>query len=167
MSTPEFSRPINARQLPADPLHLTASESERRALSQRFRLVSIHSLEARLELAPDGDAVRATGTLSAHIVQSCAISGDDLPAHINEQLSLRFVAQAGIVEEEIELDADDCDDIAFEGDMFDLGEAVAQGLALAIDPYAVGPNADRVREEGLLGESAGGAFAALAALKKK
>ena len=51
--------------------------------------------------------------------------------------------------------------------MFDLGEAVAQDLALAIDPYAVGPGAERARKEaGLLDEAAAGPFAALEALKK-
>jgi hypothetical protein len=44
---------------------------------------------------------------------------------------------------------------------------MAQSLALAIDPYATGPEAERVRKEaGLLGEAASGPFAALAALKK-
>ncbi|QYU69205.1 hypothetical protein J4558_03410 [Leptolyngbya sp. 15MV] len=31
--------------------------------------------------------------------------------------------------------------------MFDLGEAVAQSLGLAIDPYAVGPEAEAARRE--------------------
>ena len=69
--------------------------------------------------------------------------------------------------EEVELDEGELDEIPFEGHLFDLGEAVAQSLALAIDPYAEGPNAERVRKEaGLLDEAASGAFAALAALKK-
>jgi hypothetical protein len=44
---------------------------------------------------------------------------------------------------------------------------VAQSLALAIDPYIVGPNGRAVRKKaGLLDEAAAGPFAALAALKK-
>ena len=58
------------------------------------------------------------------------------------------------------------DEIPFEGDTVDLGEAVAQSLALAIDPYAVGPEAERVRQEVLSDEAASGPFAALAALRK-
>ncbi len=51
--------------------------------------------------------------------------------------------------------------------MFDLGEAVAQSLALAIDPYAVGPSAEQARKDAGLGdEAASGPFAALAGLKK-
>jgi hypothetical protein len=44
---------------------------------------------------------------------------------------------------------------------------VAQSLALAIDPYAVGPNAEQARKDGgLLDPGAAGPFAALAALKR-
>ena len=61
----------------------------------------------------------------------------------------------------------DLDEIPFEGHVFDLGEAVAQSLALAIDPYAVGPNAEQARKDAGIGdEAASGPFAALAALKK-
>ncbi len=50
-------------------------------------------------------------------------------------------------DEEIELEESELDEIPYEGDRFDLGEAVAQSLALAIDPFACGPDADRVRQE--------------------
>lgn len=53
--------------------------------------------------------------------------------------------------------------------MIDLGEAVAQSLGLAIDPYAIGPDADTARKEvGIVqeGEQEGPLAAALAALKK-
>ena len=75
---------------------------------------------------------------------------------------------AALPEEEIELSADACDEIDYTGLTFDLGEALAQTLALAIDPFAQGPDADRARvQHGLAGETGGGAFAALAAFKTK
>jgi hypothetical protein len=68
---------------------------------------------------------------------------------------------------EIELEESELDEIPYTGTSFDLGEAVAQSLALAIDPYAVGPDAERVRaDSGLSDQAAAGPFAALAALKK-
>ena len=161
MSTPEFSRPIDRRQLKTKPALLVADEAERKALAARFGLVAIDRLDAEVSLAPDGEAVVATGTLEAVIVQTCAVSGDDLP------LVLRFVPKRPVEQEEIELEADDLDEIAFAGNFFDLGEAVAHSLALAIDPYATGPDAESVRKEkGLADEAASGAFAALAALKE-
>ena len=168
MSTPEFSRPIDLRQIGNRPVTLEATAEERAALARRFALVRIDRLEAELALEVDGDAVVAKGRLRAAIVQSCAVSGDDLPVTIDEPLALRFVPEADVTGEELELEASELDEIPFAGTVFDLGEAVAQSLALAIDPYAVGPEAERARREaGLLDESSSGPFAALAALKKQ
>lgn len=165
----EFCRPFDARHLPAGPQILEADASERKAVAHRFGLVAIHSLRAVMTLQSDGPVVRATGQLEAGIVQSCAISGEDLPVTIDEPVALRFVpaVRREASEEELELSADDCDEIEMEANQFDLGEAIAQSLALAIDPYATGPGADAVRSgSGLLGEQASGPFAALSALKK-
>lgn len=166
MSVPEFSRPVDARQLSAKAVSIEASAPERKALARRFGIVAIQQLQATVKLERAGEAIMARGRLHAAIVQSCAVSGEDLPVRIDEPLLLRFVPAAQPEGEEIELEADDLDEIPFEGDEFDLGEAAAQSLALAIDPYATGPEAERVRKEVLSDEAASGPFAALAALKK-
>ena len=167
MNQPEFSRPIDRRHLTARPAQLVASEDERAALARRFGLVRVDRLEAEIALESDGEAVNASGRLRADIVQSCAVSGEDLPVAIDEPLTLRFVPERAIEESEIELEESQLDEIAFAGHVFDLGEAVAQSLALAIDPYAVGPNAEQARKDAGLGdEAASGPFAALAGLKK-
>ena len=125
--------------------------------------------------------MRALGTLKAAIRQSCSVSGEEFPANISEEIELRFFEEGTLIpvpadgeEIEIELEADDCDEIEYSGDSFDLGEAVAQTLGLAIDPYAEGPNADEARkeagianEEEQTGPLAAGLAAGLAALKKK
>ncbi len=166
---PEFSRLIDIRQISPAPQHLVASEIERAALARRFSLVRIDRLEATVTLAADGDIVTASGRLEAAWVQPCAVSGEDLPQSVSEPLVLRFVPETGdepAVDEEIELTGSECDEIEYSGHSFDLGEALAQSLALAIDPFATGPEADRARKAaGILDESAAGAFAALAGLK--
>ncbi|HEU4650934.1 MAG TPA: DUF177 domain-containing protein [Croceibacterium sp.] len=167
MNAPEFSRPIDLRQVIDRPARLEATADERAALARRFALVRIDRLEAEVVLALDGEAVNATGRLRAAIVQSCAVSGEDLPVAIDEPLTLRFVPETEVADEELELEESELEEIPFSGTIFDLGEAVAQSLALAIDPYAVGPKAEKARKEaGLLNEAAAGPFAALAALKK-
>jgi uncharacterized metal-binding protein YceD (DUF177 family) len=167
MSAPEFSRLIDRRHITVQPVELEADEAERAALAKRFGIVAIDQLAARLHLACEGDVVVVQGRLSARIVQSCAISAEDLPVTIDEPLSFRFVPETAIAEEELELEEEDLDEINYSGHNFDLGEAIAQSLALSIDPYATGPNADRVRTEaGITDEAASGPFAALAALKK-
>ena len=167
----DLSRMIKPRHLPAEPVTITASESERAALAARFGVTAIPSLEAVITLEPDGDAVTAKGTLTAQIEQPCALTGDDFTYPVEDQIDLRFLptalAPAYAPDEEVELESDDLDIIEYDGDAFDLGEAVAQSLALAIDPYREGPNADEVRKAGLVSsEEASGPFAALAALKK-
>lgn len=168
MSQFEFSRPVERDRIGDGNRRIEADAQERQALARRFGLVSVDRLEANLALSVDGAAINATGRMRADIIQSCAISGEDLPIRIDEPIALRFVPEASRrPDEEVELSEEDCDEIEYAGNQFDLGEAVAQSLALAIDPFATGPDADRVRKEkGLLDEDASGPFAALAALKK-
>lgn len=170
----ELTRMVKARPLPADPVIIEASAAECAALARRFGLGAVESLRAEVALEPKARAIRATGRLRAAIMQPCAISGEDFPNVIDEPIDLRFVEDhqrpaADNTAIEIELAADDCDEIAYTGDMFDLGEAVAQTLGLAIDPYAEGPNADAARKAaGIVkeGEQDGPLAALLAGLRK-
>jgi uncharacterized metal-binding protein YceD (DUF177 family) len=164
---PEFSRPFDVRQLDHKAIRLVADEREREALARRFDLVRIDRLEAEIVLKRDGRALDASGALTADVVQSCAVSAEDLPVAIAEAIALRFVPAAAThqPDEELELEVDDLDEIEFVGTSIDLGEAVAQTLGLAIDPFATGPDADTARR--LLDDRSASPFAALAALKKK
>ena len=168
-SRPEFSRMVDIRQADGTRVELVASAEECAALARRFDLVRIDRLEADVSLIRDGEAVDASGTLSAGIVQSCAVSGENLPAAIREKLAFRFVPEgAHRPGEEVELDATALDEIEYAGTQFDLGEAVAQSLALAIDPFAEGPGAEEARRKaGLLGEGEAGPFGALKGLLRK
>ena len=165
----ELSRPYDATRLPAAEQVIEASAEECAVLARRFGLVAVQSLAARIMLKADGPTVRATGQLKADVVQSCAVSGEDLPVKIAEPIALHFVppADSPESEEEIELEAEDLDEIEMEGTRFDLGEAVAQSLALAIDPYLEGPGAEAVRKAGLLGQSESSPFAALKGFLKE
>lgn len=168
----ELTRMVKTRPLPAGPVIIEASEAERAALAARFGLGAIASLRAAIELEQKPRAIRATGRLNAQIMQPCAVSGEDFPVTIDEPVDLRFVEEHQHIaseDEELELEADDCDEIEFSGEMFDLGEAVAQTLGLAIDPYAEGPNADAARKAaGIVqeGEQDGPLAALLAGLKR-
>lgn len=171
---PEMSRLIKARPLPADPVLVEADAAEREALARRFGLGGIDSLRAEVTLDTKGQATRARGVLSAAVQQVCAVSNENFPVTISEAFDLRFVPEAprrALTDEteEIELEREDLDEIEYAGDAFDLGEAVAQTLGLAIDPYAEGPGAEAARAEaGIGGDDAprGPLAEALAALKK-
>lgn len=165
----EFSRIVKLHQITEKPVVLEPTRTEMAALAQRFGLAAVHRLKAEVTLVADGAIVTATGRLLADILQHCAVSSQEFPVHIDEPLLLRFVPEASAPrDEELEIRAEDCDEIYYTGESFDLGEAIAQGLGLAIDPFARGPDAENFRQEaGILGEDTpSGPFAALAALKK-
>ena len=168
----ELTRMIKVRPMPAGPVVIEATPEERAALAARFGLGAVESLRAEVALEQKPRAIRATGRLMAEIMQPCAVSAEDFPVTIDEPIDLRFVEEnqrPATEDEEIELEADDCDEIEYVGEMFDLGEAVAQTLGLAIDPYAEGPGADAAREAaGIVveGEQDGPLAALLAGLKK-
>jgi uncharacterized metal-binding protein YceD (DUF177 family) len=147
---------------------LEARPDERVALARRFELVAVERLTAEVLLERQGDTVAAQGRLRANIVQSCAVSAEDLAVAIDEPIAFRFVPAVGDhpPDEEVELDAEACDEIEYTGTSFDLGEAVAQSLGLAIDPFATGPGADEARVAAGLGDPGEGPFAVLAKLKK-
>jgi uncharacterized metal-binding protein YceD (DUF177 family) len=167
---PEYSHLIDLRQITDAPVVLEPDADARRRLSGRFGITAIPAMRATVQLLRDGEQVTAHGRLTADVIQACRVSAEDFPVRIDEALHLRFVPPGGgtVPDEEIELTAEDCDEIVYEGTAFDLGEAVAQTLALALDPFAEGPNADAFRaEHGLGEENLSGPFAALAALKKQ
>jgi uncharacterized metal-binding protein YceD (DUF177 family) len=165
----EFSRLVDIRFIDAAPLRLEADAGERAALAKRFGIVAIERLTAVVALEPGKKGVTATGTLDAEIVQSCAVSAEDVPVTLHEAVNLRFVPERAPArhDDEVELDAVDLDEIEFTGNRFDLGEAVAQTLALAIDPFLEGPGAEEFRRRsGFFGEERENPFAALSKLKK-
>ncbi len=145
---PELSRPVPVRALPAQTVTITANEAERAALATRFGIPAVERLDATLDVTADGEAIRVEGTVVAAIVQMCAVASEAFDTAIEESLSLRFVPErtAQLKEEEYELSEDELDDIAYTGDTIDLGEAVAQTLGLAIDPYATSPAAENARK---------------------
>jgi hypothetical protein len=148
----ELTRIIKLRPLPGETVLVEANETERAALARRFALPSVDSLRADIALENDGSSVLARGQLKAQIVQNCAVSGDEFAVSIDEPVLLRFTqarsANANEEDEEmeIELTEENCDEIEFSGDALNLGEAIAQSLGLAIDPYAEGPNAEATRK---------------------
>jgi hypothetical protein len=103
-------------------------------------------------------------------VQSCVASATPLPASVAEDFSITFRPEpvAGTPEEEVELGEAELDVMFYDGASIDLGEAVAQTLALHLDPYPRSPDADNaLKEAGVVDEASAGPFGALAALKDK
>ena len=167
--TPEFSRPIRLNEIGDGSRErlVEATADERKALARRFGLIALDRLDARLHLVPEEESWLVTGTLSADLAQPCVATGEPVPAHIEAPFSVRFVRDLASAEaQEIELSDEDCDLVAIEDEKIDMGETVAQSLALNLDPFPRAADADMtLRKLGVLGEEDVGPFAALKGLK--
>jgi uncharacterized metal-binding protein YceD (DUF177 family) len=117
---------------------VVATAAECAALARRFGILAIASLEADLALRPERDgAIRAEGRLAAEVTQACVVSLEPVAQHVAAPVSLRFLPPGAVPDD----DPEGPDEIETDGDMLDLGEAVAEQLALALDPYPRRPEA--------------------------
>lgn len=172
-ATPEFSRILRINELGdgARERHIEASAEERAALARRFGLRALDALDARLHVMPEAGGARVEGRLMADLAQACVATDEDVPARIDIPFAVRFVRGlddegADAPDEEIELSEADCDVLPLENERIDLGETVAQTLALNLDPYPRAPDADAaLRAMGVVSEDEAGPFAVLKALK--
>jgi uncharacterized metal-binding protein YceD (DUF177 family) len=142
MSRPEFSRPVPIDSIGPAPSEtcVEAAEHEREALAGRLGLPALTSLKAAFALHREdsGPVVLAHAVLDASVVQTCAVSLDEFEARITEDFTVRFVPAGS---ETDTLDPDAPDEIPYQGGAIDLGEATAEQLALALDPFARKPDA--------------------------
>ncbi|KTF68008.1 YceD family protein [Sphingomonas sp. HT-1] len=169
MNAPEFSRThrLDKIGMGESAIEIAATEDERIALSRRFGFKSIEKLDAVFHLHRDAQGVVARGHVSARLTQACVVTDDPLPAKVEQDFAIRFVAapEAG-AEEEVELTEDECDTVFYTGGAIDLGEAAAETMALEIDPYPRGPRAAEVlRAAGVKSEEEHRPVNALAGLK--
>ena len=149
-------------------LDLSADEAERTRIADRLGLATLERLDAHIVLRREGDRIDASGRFKAMLEQRCVASGAALPVRLDEAFALTFLPNPAPGDDEIELGADDLDTLFHDGLAIDLGDAIADSLALALDPYPRSATADAaLREAGVISEEEAGPFAALAALKQK
>jgi uncharacterized metal-binding protein YceD (DUF177 family) len=175
-ANPEFSRPVRVDTLGNQPrrVEIAADEGERAALARRFSLVSIERLSAEASLSRSGDQISAEGRLSAAVTQGCVATGEPVEESVEEEFRIDFRPhpEVGSPDEEVELSDAEMDVVFYDGSSIDLGEAVAESLALSLDPFPRSPAAEAALEAaGVKSEEEAKAesspFAALAALKDK
>jgi uncharacterized metal-binding protein YceD (DUF177 family) len=148
-------------------IDLVADDAERRAIAERLDLPSLDRLEAHASLTRDGERVRACGRVAAALEQRCVVTGEAVAAHVDEPFEIDFVPEPSSTADEIELRPEDCDVVFHDGAAIDLGTAIADTLALSLDPYPRSASAEAaLREAGVLSEEEAGPFAMLAQLKK-
>jgi uncharacterized metal-binding protein YceD (DUF177 family) len=176
---PEFSRLVPVDRLGEAEIteEISAEPGERAALARRFGLLSLDRLSAtlRLERAGARNLVRIAGRLAAEVTQACVVTLEPVSARLEKDFTLLYDLDAaaqgeaeGAREVIVEPEAEEPPEPVGQHGI-DLGEAVAQQLAIALDPYPRAPGA-ALPEEPRAGaggaRAAEGPFAALESLKR-
>jgi uncharacterized metal-binding protein YceD (DUF177 family) len=160
--TPELHRPILLDRIGPNGLDfiVEATPAECVALTTRMKLPAVHALSCSFHLVrEDRDTILARGHLKARVTQTCVVTLEDFEAPVEEVFRVCFVP---LGTESDDLDPESDDEIPYEGNVIDLGEAAAEQLALALDPYPRKPGATL---EGAEPEQPEHPFAALSRLR--
>jgi hypothetical protein len=134
---PEFSRPILVAGLRAggERLVLEATAEECAALALRFGIEGVRSLNAALTVTPKArGVVSVRGRVQARLDRTCVVTLEPLEEEIDAPLAILFRPE-GAWERALSLEPEGEDEEPYHGGVIDLGEAVAQTLALAFDPW--------------------------------
>lgn len=169
----EFSRPFDVAGLRDEAeKHIEASDAECADLARRLSVESVKSLSADLRLTREmGAVIRLQGCARVTVVQHCVVTLSPIESDLRIEIDRRFGPPEMIErseDEDITVEDEDPPDPIGDG-VIDLGEVVAELVALEIDPF---PRADGVEFTGY--ESGGGPsperqspFAVLEGLVKK
>ncbi|MBO1325911.1 DUF177 domain-containing protein [Acetobacter sp. TBRC 12305] len=147
---PEFSRPMAVRRIGSDGTDHTveATEEERRRVALRLGLPEIAMLRCRYTLHDRGrGVVEAQGALAARFMQTCVVSLEVFEDMMAGSFVVRFIPARDFTDSDVP-DLEAVDEIPYEGQEIDLGEAAVEQFALDLDPYPHAP--DLVLPPGLI-----------------
>lgn len=159
---PAFSYPLKVSQISASTtaLKLSANDRERERLAKLWDVSQVLHLSADLQIARwKKDGLRLKGAVTARIVQACVVTLEPVESGISETIDMTFVPEGSRLAKALQKESEtavidpegpDLPDL-FVGDTVDVGAAVAEQAALAIDPYPRKPGVsfgDRIESSG-------------------
>jgi uncharacterized metal-binding protein YceD (DUF177 family) len=153
-AAPEFSRPLQTDRVSraGSVEKLKAEPAELKALAKRMKIPALHSLTAEIRATPwRGGGLKLEGHLTADIEQVSVVSLEAFRETVSIPVSRYFLPEGAVVENQ---DEDDADPI--NKGWVDLGEVVAETLALDLDPYPRKPGeafAEHIEDDGQPAES--------------
>ena len=150
--TPEFSKLLAVTDVPPNGkvVRFEVGEGERAALATRFNLIALDKFKGTANVKPwRRHGLVVEGTLEADVVQACIATLEPIDAHVKSSFTLNFLPlemierdAAKASDKEIIVDVQNEDPPeAIENGVIDLGEAMSEQLAIAIDPYPKKPGA--------------------------
>jgi hypothetical protein len=134
---PEWSRPVDVSRMGRleHRLEIKANAEERAALARRFDLVELAALSAALVLKKRGDrVVELSGRYRARLAQASVVSLAPVWSDFEDEVRL-FFGEHSAAATTPDPFAEDEETEPIEGGAVDVGEAVAQLLAVRLDPY--------------------------------
>jgi hypothetical protein len=155
----ELQRPLALTEIrpTGREVEVRATAAECAALARRMKVPAINEFSCWFRLSALGEGVvLAEGRLLARAIRVCVLTLDEFEATTKEEFRLRFVP-AG--QESPGFDPEAEDEIPYQGAALELGEAAAEQLALALDPYPKKPGAAL---PAVADEATGSPFAVLA-----
>lgn len=163
---PEFSRPLAVDRVPkgGSVEHLAADAKECVALARRLSLPALHALSAELKAELwRGGGLKLEGRLSADLEQVSVVSLVAFRRKVEFPVLRYFL----LADAAAHAEGDDIDVI--EQGSVDLGEVVAETLALELDPYPRKESEEFAAAAEIAAEPAekSSPFAVLSALKRK
>jgi hypothetical protein len=168
----DWSFRLAREEVPEDGLHLeiVADEAVRGALARTAGVRDVARLAATFDITRTGrDGLHVTGEVTAIVTQNCVVTLEPIEKNLLEPIDLTFVpepvrASLTVAQGSILGDESEPPDL-LEGGAVDLGAIATEYFLLGIDPY---PRKAGVEFEAPHdpGAGAGGAFSALAALRK-
>lgn len=131
---PEFSFPVDIARV-GSTYKLAPDAAQRDAIAKRLKIESVDAFEATLTLkAGRGDHIIVNGKIVADVVQSCVVSLEPVPAHIEETFEVIFSETASALEEFNPHDDSEAPE-PIENGKIDLGELAVQYLSLSLEPF--------------------------------
>ncbi len=143
----ELSRPFEVAKLRKTGAHekISAATAECTALATRMGVAAIHDLKATLLVKSwRGGGIKVSGQFTADLEQESVVSLENFRTVISADVERYFMPHVSAEDDQGELEVD-----PFDGGIIDLGEIIAEALALELDPYPRKPGEtfDIVQEE--------------------
>lgn len=134
-----YSDPVRLHQIGASLSRRLEPDAEaRQRIARALNLNSLDRLEADLEVMATVSGWRLTGRVVADAVQSCVLTLEPLPVHVDDRFEINLVEAVDTApsdDGEIDLELDDDSPDVVENGQIDLGQYAVEQLALHLDPY--------------------------------
>ncbi|WP_312147602.1 DUF177 domain-containing protein [Brevundimonas sp.] len=163
-----YSEPLRLHQIGAGvQRRLSPDADARKRIARALDLQALEAFETDINLVPTVSGWRLEGRVVADAVQTCGLTLELLPVHIDRKFSVQMVEATEREEDEdgeIDLELDDDSPDRIEGGGLDLGQYAVEQLALSLDPFPRKPGAvfEQPKEPGEISP-----FAVLKSLQSK